>query len=494
MKKVIIIGGGIAGLTAGIYAQQNGFDTEIYEKNAMVGGECTGWNRQGYHVDNCIHWLTGCRPADDLYEIWQNIGAIDSDTALYREPYFYKMEMNEKSLHFWRDLEKARREFLAFAPEDHEELNQFFDSVKRAECVKAPCKKSMAEMNFLEYMKFGMTMAEMRKVIKAYGKDTVSDLARRFKNPYVREMMGRYFYKNFMAIPLLSSYGFYSSGTAAIPVGGSVAMVRRIAKRYENLGGKIHLHMSAERIHIQNDKAISVTFTNGSTIPCNFVICATDTSVTFGKLLDKKYMDKNLKKVYNCRKKYPVTSGFNASFGICGEEDNGTASGSVIFPCDRFLVGRQEVDFLGVRMYDYDDTLFPKNKRVIQCNVLQDEEDFAYWEKLYSDRAAYEKEKQRIANEIQTRIVTHYPKLNNRLVLLSTYSPMTFQKWCGAYKGAYMSFLGQKGSKSLYAKNRVKGLSNVLVASQWLQLNGGLPLAAASGKFAAHALLSLDDK
>lgn len=55
MKKVVIIGGGVSGLSAGIYAQQKGYQTEIYEKNQMLGGECTGWNRQGYHIDNCIH-------------------------------------------------------------------------------------------------------------------------------------------------------------------------------------------------------------------------------------------------------------------------------------------------------------------------------------------------------------------------------------------------------------------------------------------------------
>ena len=32
-KKVIIIGGGIAGLSAGIHAQMDGFETEIYESH-----------------------------------------------------------------------------------------------------------------------------------------------------------------------------------------------------------------------------------------------------------------------------------------------------------------------------------------------------------------------------------------------------------------------------------------------------------------------------
>jgi phytoene desaturase len=42
MNKVIIIGGGIAGLSAGIFAQKNGFQSLILEKNQTLGGECTG--------------------------------------------------------------------------------------------------------------------------------------------------------------------------------------------------------------------------------------------------------------------------------------------------------------------------------------------------------------------------------------------------------------------------------------------------------------------
>ena len=54
-EKIVVIGGGIAGLTAGIYGLLSGFEVEIYEKNAIPGGECIGWNRKGYHIDNCIH-------------------------------------------------------------------------------------------------------------------------------------------------------------------------------------------------------------------------------------------------------------------------------------------------------------------------------------------------------------------------------------------------------------------------------------------------------
>lgn len=493
MKKVIIIGGGISGLTAGIYALQNGFDVDIYEKNAMMGGECTGWSRQGYHIDNCLHWLTGCRPSDDLNKIWKNIGALSDDTELYYEPYFYMLEMDGRKLHFWRDLEKARAEFLSISPEDKKEINKFFDNVRNAESIHVPCEKSLAEMNIFEFMRFGMSMSAAGKMMNEYGKDSIDDLAKRFKNPVVRAIMSKYFDGSYKAITLISSYAFYTGNTGALPMGGSTGMIKRIVGRFESLGGTVHTGMSAENIEIKNGKAVSVSFSDGSSVPCDYVICACDASVTFGKLIDRKYMDKNMRSMYEETDKYQAVSGFHVSFGIKGNIDCGF-SGSVIFPCESIRIGTQDKDFMGVRLYDYDSELFPSDRRVIQCNTLQNENDYAFWEALYQDRESYNAEKQRIARETEARVVAQYPHLEGQLIPLCTYSPVTFNKWCNAYKGAYMSFFEKVGAKSLTARNTLKGLGNVFIGGQWVNTNGGLPTAAASGRFAADALAAYDKK
>ena len=49
-KKVIVIGAGIAGLSAGCYARMNGYDAEIYEAHTQPGGLCTSWKRQGIYL------------------------------------------------------------------------------------------------------------------------------------------------------------------------------------------------------------------------------------------------------------------------------------------------------------------------------------------------------------------------------------------------------------------------------------------------------------
>ncbi|MBN2814686.1 MAG: NAD(P)/FAD-dependent oxidoreductase, partial [Bacteroidales bacterium] len=55
--KVSIIGAGISGMSLGCYLQMNGYDTVIYEKNALPGGLCMSWKKGAFTFDGCLHWL-----------------------------------------------------------------------------------------------------------------------------------------------------------------------------------------------------------------------------------------------------------------------------------------------------------------------------------------------------------------------------------------------------------------------------------------------------
>lgn len=67
-KKVIIIGAGVAGLSAGIYARRSGFDVTILEQHSIPGGMCTSWKRKGYLFEGAMHWLTGSSPKTEVYQ------------------------------------------------------------------------------------------------------------------------------------------------------------------------------------------------------------------------------------------------------------------------------------------------------------------------------------------------------------------------------------------------------------------------------------------
>ena len=97
MSKVLIVGGGVAGLSAGIYARLSGHEAIVCEKHAIAGGNLTGWNRGEYHIDNCIHWLTGTNPKSPHYKIWKEVGALDG-VAIYYADSFFTAKYNEQTL------------------------------------------------------------------------------------------------------------------------------------------------------------------------------------------------------------------------------------------------------------------------------------------------------------------------------------------------------------------------------------------------------------
>ena len=56
MRKVIIIGSGLSGLSASCYLAQNNFDVTIIEKNDSVGGRLSKFEKDGFVFDMGPSW------------------------------------------------------------------------------------------------------------------------------------------------------------------------------------------------------------------------------------------------------------------------------------------------------------------------------------------------------------------------------------------------------------------------------------------------------
>ena len=142
MKKAIIIGGGIAGLAAGIYAQKAGIESIIYEKHIIPGGECTGWDRKGFHIDGSIHWLMGTNRETKLNKIWNEMGALES-TEIYQPDSFGTVDYQGQRVVLHRDAEKLKNHLLNVSPEDEAEINNLCRCIEAFYGFEPPCDKPL---------------------------------------------------------------------------------------------------------------------------------------------------------------------------------------------------------------------------------------------------------------------------------------------------------------------------------------------------------------
>ena len=109
-KSVAIIGGGIAGLCAGCYAQMNGYQSRIYEMHDLPGGLMTAWERKGYTIDYCIHWLVGSSPKSSMNKLWQEVGLIRDREIVDLDVWLEYESPDGQRVIFWRDLDRLEAE------------------------------------------------------------------------------------------------------------------------------------------------------------------------------------------------------------------------------------------------------------------------------------------------------------------------------------------------------------------------------------------------
>jgi squalene-associated FAD-dependent desaturase len=74
LKSVIVIGGGLAGLAAGVALADSGWRVRLFEQRPFLGGRATSYVLpDGEHVDNCQHVTLAC--CTNLEDFYRRIGS-----------------------------------------------------------------------------------------------------------------------------------------------------------------------------------------------------------------------------------------------------------------------------------------------------------------------------------------------------------------------------------------------------------------------------------
>lgn len=493
-KKVVIIGGGVAGLSAGIYGQRAGFDTVIYERNAVAGGSCSGWYRQGYAIDNCLHWLTGTRPGTAAYGMWNELGLLDENTEVFKRVCFWSSEYEDTVVTLWPDVEKTREEMLNISPEDAKEINAFIDLVKLgAELIEAGAKPKNLVQTINTHENVLSDRKMFRYSMRYFGLNNMA-WAEKFKSPAIRALILDFCPKEYESYWLVIAYSAYVAGNADIIKGGSVRMAQILTDNYLAAGGKLETGKSVKQVVIDRRKhtiidevnpikrASGIVLESGEKIEADYVICACDVNYTFRQLLNKRYVPITLKRIYNDKKTYPLYSACQMAFAVDGLFEE--IPDSLSFACEPIEAAYEKYDRIGVKNYRaYGEYIAPEGKTVIQVSLNQYKKDFLYWKKLYqNDKETYDRAKANVAAAVENAICARFPQYEGKLTLLDVWTPYSYARRNNDTQGAFMRYITTATSMNAIIPEEIIGLDNVFLAGHWLLYPGGVPSAALTGK------------
>ncbi len=494
-KKIVIVGGGIAGLTAGIYAQKYGFESTIYEKHTIVGGQCTGWDRNGYHIDNCIDWLTGSAKGSDLNDMWREVGALGDNIELIKRPYYGMYELDGITITLWRDYGKLRAELKRISPEDRVLIDELVDDIKTAGNMEMPAKKPIDMLKLPELMKLGMACKDAGAIMKKYSAITCEEYGKKYQHPALQKLFTYCMPSGYSMSSFVFSMATVCKGDGAVPRGGSRAMALRIADTYRALGGKIVTGMGVDEIILEGldtrkAYATGVKLADGTEVQADYVIAACDVYYTFKKLLHDNFHDKEFEMRFADTQNYSLPTSAHTAFAV--DMDMKDYPLAFTYETKPFTVGETTLDAIGFHNYSYEPDFAPEGHSVVVTFMEQSDDDFLWWEECYKDADKYRAEKERISRLCQERIEMRFPELVGKITPLDTYTPMTYHRYCSSYHGAWMSFNMTPTAKTLSHKGIIKGLRNCFLAGMYTQSPGGLPVALTSGKFAVQRICKLE--
>ena len=484
MANVVIIGGGVSGLSAGIYTQMNGHHAIVCERHTVAGGNLTGWDRDGYHIDNCIHWLTGTNPATDAYRMWEDLGALGSDVEVYQSEALYTCEREGERISLYCDLDRLEREMIALSSRDTRAIRSFCKTVRDIQG-----HVGIGGENNDQPLTNGEKLASLPGIIKHHWLST-GEFAARLHHPLLQDLVVSLVGTEFSAFALAVIVATFCGKNGAIPQGSSCAMLERITKRLLVLGGELHLRKEAVSIQHENGRAKSVTFSDGSTIAADYVIIATDPIVAYRKLLSME-LPTQLKKKYARDSKYRFSS-YHCAFACDTKEL--PFKGDFIFEIPQEYQARLHTKYLVVREFSHEESFAPEGKSLLQTLTLCNEKTAREFVELRADKAVYAEEKRAIAKDVITLITSKFPFLEGKLTLLDVWTPATYKRYIDSDIGSWMSFIFTPRTLPKKLDNRVKPLKNAVFATQWLNSPGGLPIAGEEGKRAAQRILQMIEK
>lgn len=481
-KHIVIIGGGLAGLSAGIYARANGYRATVIEHNLALGGVCTAWARGPYMVDGCIHWLTG-GPFDRIYEEIGVFPAVNVHTLHHFATYRQVREGIE--IPITSDIPAMIEKLCALSPEDAPELHR----IREMSHHFADLKFEMDKPQELATIKDAFTMLwELRHDLAAivHFRKPLGEYCRaHIQDARIAKFFAQIIPEEAATLFLLMMFGYLERGFLSRPAGGTAAFRDAVIATFHRLGAEERLHTTVDEILVKNDRACGVRLSDGTILDADIVISTSSAPETVLRLLGGRYGADDVRRRLETWKLFqPIVM---VSFGVA-KPFTDTPSTLILSGLEPFNVGDFKNENLYVRIFNDDPSFAPPGHTVVQVMMAT---DYAWWAKRGT---RYRAEKDIIADIALKQLEPYLPGITESVRMVDVATPLTFWNQARSYQGAFEGWIPNADAFFGHINKTLPGLSDFYMAGQWVEPGGGVPTALMSGRQVIQLLCANDGR
>jgi phytoene dehydrogenase-like protein len=497
MSKVIIIGSGIGGLTAGNLLAKKGHNVTIFESHSEPGGYTAGFWRKGFYFES---GTLSFESSGSIFKAMKDIGVYDKIGFVRQKSRWVSADF-DGLLENYADFKKL---ILSAYPDEKERLNKYFAEVDRMYNAM-PADQPMADLyDGLSYtIKLASSMLSGMKFIGIYKK---------YNNVTIDEFTAQYFEKDSKLYMLLKGLGYPEM--SAWLLGGAVSSFLEdywtvksgmqswadvLVDNFKSLGGELRLKSYVDKIITKNGTAVGVSC-DGNIYDADYVISAGDYKKTFLKLLDDQSLVpkdtlEGIKSAEVSEGIFTVYLGLNISneklmeymkipHVMYFDEKPGADVGN---PNDAEYF--QKVSFNLYSNSLFDSKLSPEGKSSLMIQAVSPRKWMNNWGG--GDAGKYKELKENAQNALIQKAAFIIPNLSNIIEYADSATPLTYEKFTHNTDGATSAW--SWNPKKRFYKNPISSatntpVKNLLIGSCWASQIGGVPGAIAAAYKCAKSI------
>ena len=520
-KDIIVVGGGIAGLTATLSLVQSGKKVLLLEKNESCGGLMSTFERDGFRFEAGARALVNAGLVKPLIkEFALDIEILPNPITLGIEDRLLRIDGEESLTQYAEILKDLYPESKLEVDRIIHSIHDIIEDMKVLYGVNNPLfsKKKKNLLTFLPSMiswmlKFFRTMYRIQKMDTPF-EEHLSILA---ANQSLKDMIGQHFFRKTPVFFALSYFALYND--YLYPKGGVGAFIQKLVEAIGERGGEIKYHTEIASVDAQ---CRILKDAKGNEYEYKKMIWAGDLKTLYAITKDEGMEKKSL--VNFSKKKQAVLShkGAESIFSVFLAVDlppayfQEKASGHSFYTPDRKGLGTihtRELQELLQRwetlekeeLFTWLDRFCRYNTFEISIPVLRDSDaapsgktgmiisvlfDYELTSRIRA-KGWYEEFKKRFGEQIITTISSSiYSGLQEKVLFSFSATPFSIQERVGSSEGSIVgwSFEGKIPvvTSMFNMGNSVKTeLPDVYAAGKWVYSPAGGPTAIMTGRIAA---------